>query len=347
MVGERTGSLLRHFAIAFLLAVVGVLALASPVDAQRIKDFARVEGIRLQQMKGIGLVTGLSGTGDSSRFSLTRKLYSNLLENLDIPISEDDLKSRNIAVVMVEALVPSTTKKGSNIEVSVSSIGDAKSIRGGRLLETTLYGPGTGDKTVYAVAQGPIVGHPDSETVGTGTAILEEDISIPFIPQGDRFRIILHRPDFSTATRVARAINEFPFLRFTLGDDHQIAQAIDSGAIEVRIPPQSRGERAVELISRIMGEVEVPDVDQEAKVVIDRRTRMVTVNGSVRVAPVVVILGDAQISIPGDGARALQHPLLIDVIQALRVEGFSAEQIPEVIRNIHRSGALIGSLEEL
>lgn len=330
-----------------VLALAFVAMSASPVHAQRIKDIARVEGIRLQQMKGIGLVTGLAGTGDSTRFSLTRKLYSNLLENLDIPISEEDLKSRNIAVVMVEALAPSTIKRGSNIEVTLASIGDAKSIRGGRLLETVLYGPGTGDKTVYAVAQGPIVGHPDSETVGTGTAILEEDISIPFNPEGDRFRIILHRPDFSTASRVARAINEFPFLRFTLGDQHQIAQAVDSGAIEVKIPEAYRGDGAVELISRIMGEVEVPDVDQEAKVVIDRRTRMVTVNGNVRVAPVVVILGDAQIRIPGDGTRALQHPLLIDVIQALRGEGFTPEQIPEVIRNIHRSGALIGSLEEL
>lgn len=340
--------MIRKILITCSLACALVVAFPDIAQAQRVKDVARVAGVRLQQMKGLGLVTGLPGTGDSTRSPVTRRIYANLLENLGIPISEEDLKSRNIAVVMVTASVPSTVKQGSNIEVTISSFGDAKSIKGGRLLETPLRGPGLGDDTVYALAQGPVSADPESETVGSGLAILEEDISIPFTPDGNRFRIILHQPDFSTATAIARAINDFPYFRFKLGDAARMARPVDSGLVEVRIPEEYRGpDRVIDLISRIMGEVQVPDVGLEAKVVLDRTTNMVTVNGNVRVSPVVVVLGDAHIRIVEEGGAQPRHPLLIDVIEALRVEGFEADQIPQVIRNIDRAGALIGRLEEV
>ncbi|MEM7164922.1 MAG: flagellar basal body P-ring protein FlgI [Planctomycetota bacterium] len=328
------------------LALVLVLGFPATAEAQRIKDVARVKGDRLQQMKGLGLVIGLAGTGDSTRFTLSQKLYSNLLGNLGMDISEEELKSKNVAAVMVDAQVPASTIPGSSIEVTISSVGDAKSLAGGRLLETTLFGPGSNSEVVYAVAQGSVRELPTSATVVGGTAILEEDISIPFQIEGDRFQVVLNRPDFSTASRIARAINEFPYLRFRLGGDHSIATAVNPGLVDVKIPAKLRSRHdTIELISRCM-DIEIPDVDREALVVIDSATHMVTVNGAVRVAPVVVILGDAQIRILTPAGSSQQHPLLIDVIDALRVEGFTEEQIPKVIRNIDRSGALLGTLEE-
>lgn len=340
--------LLLRLVGALALALAGLLLVPGTAQAQRIKDIARVDGDRLQHMKGIGLVTGLAGTGDSTRTDLTRQMHANLLENLGISIDPKELRSRNVAVVMVMATVSSLTERGSTIDVEVSSIGDAKSLAGGRLLETPLFGPGTANQQVYAVAQGPLEVQQGVETVAGGTAVLEEEISIPFQHEGSSFRIILDTPDFSTASRVARSINEYPFLRWQLGPEVRIATPANAGVVEVAIPERYREPgRVVELISRIMGEVEVPDVDRRARVVIDPKTDMVTVNGAVRVSPVVVILGDVQISIPGQNASpGLQHPLLIDVIDALRGKGFTPQQIPAVIRNIHEAGSLIGELEE-
>ncbi|MFQ5655477.1 MAG: flagellar basal body P-ring protein FlgI, partial [Planctomycetota bacterium] len=205
--------------------------------AQRIKDIARVEGDRLQQMKGIGLVIGLPGTGDGPRSGLKQGLYSALLDHLKIEIPPSALRSKNVAVAMVTASVPSSTKVGSRIDVTVSSIEDARSLKGGWLLETALVGPGDGGRdSIYAIAQGPVDATDEVPTLGRGVAILEEDISIPFRHQGDTFRIILHRPDFSSATRVARAINNFPFLRFRVPESLPVAHALDSGSVEVRIP---------------------------------------------------------------------------------------------------------------
>lgn len=338
--------MLRIALTTLALALTLLVAFPGTASAQRIKDVARVKGDRLQQMKGLGLVIGLAGTGDSTRFALSKKLYGDLLGNLGVEISEDELRSKNVAAVMVDAQVPASTIPGSSIEVTISSIGDAKSLAGGRLLETTLFGPGVSNDVVYAVAQGPVREMPTSGTVVGGTAILEEDISIPFQIEGDRFQIVLNRPDFSTASRIARSINEFPYLRFRLGGEHAIANAVNPGMVEVKIPPKLRGKHdTIELISRCM-DIEIPDVDREARVVIDDATHMVTVNGAVRVSPVVVILGEAQIRILPPTGTGQQHPLLIDVIDALRVEGFTEEQIPTVIRNINRSGALLGVLEE-
>lgn len=330
------------------LALVAAALMPGSAEGQRIKDIARVEGMRLQQMKGLGLVIGLAGTGDSTRLDLTRTLYANLLENMDLSIDPKELRSRNVAVVMVTARISSAVEPGSNLTVEISSMGDAKSLEGGRLLETPLFGPGTANRKVYAVAQGPVQVQAEPGTVGTGEAILEEDISIPFHHAGDKFSIILEHPDFSTSARVARAINEYPYLRFLLGSDLAIARPLNAGKVEVDIPERFRdGARVVEFISRVMGDVEVPDVDQQARVVIDRATSMVAVNGAVRVSPVVVILGEVQISIPPPGtAPMLQHPLLIEVVAALGDKGLTKEQICDLIRNIERAGALIGKLEE-
>ena len=183
-----------------------------------------------------------------------------------------------------------------------------KSLAGGRLLETTLNGPGAVTDVIYAIAQGPVRELSNSATVVGGSAILEEDISMPFWDAiENRFSIVLTRPDFSTASRIARAINEFPYLKFRLGGEHSIATAVNPGLVEVKIPAKLRSKGdTIELISRCM-DIEIPDVDREARVIIDTSTNMVTVNGSVRVSPVVVILGDAQIRILNPQGVGQQH----------------------------------------
>lgn len=342
------------------VGLVTFLAFPPIAEAQYIKDMARVKGIRTQHLNGPGLVVGLPGTGDSSRNGLTRKLYSNLLQVLEIDLSEEELKSRNIAVVMVTASVSSATKNGSTFDVTVSSMGDAKSLKGGWLLETQLMGPGEGGKeTVYAIAQGPVdVKTVDEPTVGRGVAVLEEDISIPFQSPGNSFDIILHRPDFSTATRIARSINEFPYFVYTVPKELPLARAADAGSVRVAIPKSFRGaDRVVDFISRVMGEVQVADVDRPAIVVINKEVGIVAVNGRVRVAPVFVSLGSVQIRIPPsppvfrDGSEPPRQawerqPLLIDVMEELKRQGIAPEQMPEIIRSIAQAGALVGELVE-
>ncbi|MEE8142888.1 MAG: flagellar basal body P-ring protein FlgI [Planctomycetota bacterium] len=332
-----------------------------PLFAQRVKDIARVQGIRQQHMKGIGLVTGLAGTGDSERSSLTKELYAAVLEHLEISIPAKEIRSRNVATVMVTVTVPSSTKVGSIFDITISSIGDAKSLKGGWLLETPLFGPGEAggqeSPVVYGIAQGSVRVEGGTLTVGRGQAILEEDISIDFVHDGT-FTVILNRPDFSTATRVARAIREFPFLRATIGAQpagaEPIAHALDGGSVRVRIPSKFHApNKVIDFISRIMGEVFVPTVDREARVIIYRESGIVAVNGNVRVSPVVIQLDEMTLHIPprpkgvAPGAVPQEpHPFLIDVMAELEQGGIVAKQMPAIIRSIHDAGALVGKLVE-
>lgn len=322
-----------------------------PAEAQRVMDLGRVEGVRQVMLKGPGLVIGLPGTGDGAKSPITRELYGAFFENLGIPVPDEAIRSRNVALVMVTARVPSTTKLGSTIEITISSIGDAKSLKGGWLLETALGKAGRGvqgsnEDPIVAIAQGGVDVAGEVETVGRGTGVLEAAVDFEFVPEGDSFTIILNQPDFANASRVARAINEFPYLRYLLRETLPIAHAADSGSVKVTIPEPFRGRKqVVDFISRIMGEVQVPQVDQEATVVIDAKTGMVTVNGNVRVKKVVVLLEKSEIRVDSSEDPA-GNQRLIDVIDALRNEGIENRELPAIIRNIHRAGALVGKLVE-
>lgn len=331
--------------------LLGALLMSGSVDAQRIMDLGRVEGVRQVLLKGPGLVIGLPGTGDSTKSAITREMYGAFFENIGIPVPPDAIKSKNVALVMVEASVPSTVKPGSRIQITVSSIGDAKSLKGGRLLETALGGPGGGiqgseGNPIMAIAQGAVEAIGEVETVGRGTGFLELQIEFDYVPTGDSFTVILNEPDFATASRVARAINDFPYLRYLVRDELPLAHAEDSGSVKVKIPQRFREpKQIVDFISRIMSEVQVPQIDREARVVLDSKTGMVTINGKVRVKTVVVLYGDAEIRIEGNDEPS-RAPYLVDVIDALRAQGITNEEMPAVIRNIHNAGALVGALEE-
>ncbi len=262
-----------------------------------MKDLAYVQGVRPNELIGYGLVVGLNGTGDKRGTRFTVQSLANMLTRMGVTVRASDIKVKNVAAVVVTAKLPPFAKRGTRIDVLVSSIGDATSLQGGTLLLTPLRGP---DGQVYAVAQGPVsvggfaVGgaagggvqknHP---TVGRipGGAIVEREVPLE-LEGRDRLRVYLLRPDFTTALRVARAINEH------LGSE--LARAEDASTVLVRVPEGYRG-RVVELIARLE-QVEV-EPDAVAKVVIDERTGTIVMGDKVRIKTVAVSHGNLTVQI--------------------------------------------------
>ncbi len=344
--------------LAMLFVACGVV---NALDAQRIQDIARVEGVRNRQLKGVGLVIGLNGTGDNSRSELTRQLYHAALKNLDIEIPAEVIKSKNIAVVMVTASVSSWMKPGAEFDVMVSSVGDAKSLKGGTLLEARLFKTGASSQgeeeaETFALAQGKVTSDEENENGATCKATVEDDLSFPLHDgRAEQFRVLLNRPDFSTASAIARAVNEFPWLRRVAKNEMPLAHADALGSVRVNVPKQFRTDKTfVEFVSRIMTDVRIDDYD--AKVIIDERgpEPMIVVNGRVRVKPVVVLYKGLEIKI-GIGAGGTRdssypsagHPLLIDVLEELKGEGFTTADLPEILQRVADANSLIGRIERV
>ncbi|MEM7263362.1 MAG: flagellar basal body P-ring protein FlgI [Planctomycetota bacterium] len=340
------------------IALLAVLGLTGPLSAQRIQDVARVEGVRNRSLKGFGLVMGLPGTGDSSKSTVSKRLFHSLLRNHDIEIPEEELTSKNVAVVVVTAEVSSWTKPGSDFPVEVSSIGNAKSLEGGMLLEVRLYRPGasrgsgSGAET-YALAQGRVTTN-GVLTSGSCKATLEGDVSFP-LHDGTRetFNILLDKPDFSTAAEVALAINNYPWLRYAAPEAIPVAHARDLGSIEVRVPRKFREEKKfIEFVSRIMTDVRLDDPD--AKVIIDETGPFpsVAISGRVRVKPVTLLYNGLEIRI-GDNPKKRPEtrvtteglPLLMDVIEGFEKNGLTPADTAKLIRLVDDVGALVGRLE--
>ncbi|MDY6845225.1 MAG: flagellar basal body P-ring protein FlgI [Thermodesulfobacteriota bacterium] len=263
----------------------------------RIKDIASVEGVRQNQLIGYGLVVGLNGTGDKDGTEFTLQSLVNMLRNMNIIVSPEDVKVKNVAAVIVTAILPPFVKVGSHIDVTISSLGDASSLQGGTLLLTPLKGS---DGFVYAVAQGPLsIGgfavkgaagggvqknHP---TVGriAGGATVERELSYDF-SSSDVLFINLHNPDFTTVSRVTQVINT------SLGEE--LSNPTDAGRVRVQIPERYR-EKMISLISTIEGLEVEPDV--LAKVILNERTGTVVIGENVRLKTVAVSHGNLTIEI--------------------------------------------------
>lgn len=361
--------------IIFLAAFLAVTFSAAEAHAQRVRDIARVKGVRPQHLTGIGLVIGLSGSGDSQQNELKKKFFANLVRNMgtNIQLGPADLKSRNTAIVIASATIPSNLKVGTEFDVTVSSLGDASSLRGGHLLAVPLRGPGAvepeaGKNTIpyYALAQGQVFVDREDEgkvTVGRSQAVLEAAIdTTPFLENLDSITILLLEPDFGTASRIATRINRYELFREPGSTENAIPLALapDSGTVAVRIPNHFlRDDRVVEFISRIL-DIEVPEVEREALISINRQSGAVAINGSVRVAASSVVtykgsmlrVPDAKPSDPaGTGANpgaadAERNPLLIDVMKDLDKHGFDSKDIASILRELYRTKAIIGHLVE-
>ncbi len=358
---ERMGWYLM--VVATLLAMLSVVA---PARAERIKDLASIAGVRSNQLIGYGLVVGLDGTGDgSSAAPFTMQSLRSMLNQLGIVVPPGtQIKPKNVAAVTLHADLPSFAKPGQKIDVTASSIGDAKSLRGGTLLMSPLKGA---DGKVYAVAQGNLVVGGLSASGADGSSIT---INIPTVgrmpngatveravpsafSQGNSLTLNLHDADFTTAQRVVKSINE------TIGPG--AAQAIDAASIEVSSPlnPSQR----VSFVSLIEN-LEVQPGDAPARIIVNSRTGTVVISNQVRVTPAAVSHGSLTVTISEEqevsqpGALSGGQTAVVPQSNVAVEEGGSrmflfkpGASLNEVVRAVNQVGAapsdLVAILEAL
>jgi flagellar P-ring protein precursor FlgI len=357
----------RLLAAAALLAPV--LAFAS-----RVKDLTVVEGGRDNQLVGYGIVVGLAGDGDSNAATTLRSV-ANLLQRYGLTVPASDIKAKNVAAVMITADITAFIKTGARIDVNVASMGDAKSLQGGVLLQSPLLGA---DGRVYAVAQGPVAiggfiggaggaggatvqkNHPTVGNVTNG-AIVEREI-IATVVRDNTVRVLLHNPDYTTAARMAEAINaKWP----------ATAHAVDAATLAVHLPEDYRG-RDVDFIADL-GQIE-STTDTLARIVINERTGTIVATSTVRISQVAIAHGSLTITVtsnqgvsqPGPfsggqttttqstqtavnegkgGFTVLNEPPTIErLAAALNALGVSTREMMAIFQTLKRSGALQAEL---
>lgn len=280
-----------------------VLLMATPAFAEigdvRVKDLGRFLGWRDNALVGYGIVTGLAGSGDSPRSAVTKQALSNVLGRLGANISPDQLESRNVAAVIVTATLPPSARLGDKIDVTATSIGDARSLVGGMLLMTPLMGP---DQQSYALAQGAlVVGGYDFEDNGNlrqknypttgvimGGASVERPVDADLVGSDGQLTFVLKDPDFTTAQRVADGLNR------AFGT----AAARVQSAEAVQIDSRAAGGDVNRLIAQVESVTVNPD--QSARVVINERAGTVVAGGAVQISSVVIAQDDIKVSVDVD-----------------------------------------------
>lgn len=289
--------------------VILILFLVLPLDAARIKDIAKIEGITHTQVIGYGIVAGLRNSGDNQQASFTLQSVENMLKRFGLKPPVRDPRLRNVAAVMITASVPTYSKRGSKIDVQVSSIGNATSLQGGILLMSPMS---MSDGSIVGMAQGAVsVGGYDVEAFGSrltknvtttgrvpGGLILEQNIMSYVVENGqmnqsdivqnDMIRILLNEPDFTTAQSVATRINN----QGGLGT----AEIVDPGTIQVQLPAGQSRSVQMELIAQIES-LDGITTNPTARVVINERTGTIVVGGQVELLPSVVAHSGLEISI--------------------------------------------------
>ncbi|WP_409566216.1 flagellar basal body P-ring protein FlgI [Methylobacterium sp. J-070] len=286
---------------ALLGALAGMLLLAAasgPAAAlSRVKDLASIEGVRQNQLVGYGIVVGLNGTGDTlNNIPFTKQSLQAMLERLGVNTRGATMRTQNLAAVMVTASLPPFAAQGTRIDVTVSSLGDAKSLQGGTLLVTPLLGA---DGEVYALAQGSVAiagfsaegdaakitrGVPTNGRISNG-ANIEREVAFK-LTDARTLRLSLRNPDFTTSKRIAAAINDF------MGAD--TAEPTDPATITIQIPARYNGN-----MIRLITEVEQLKVepDQTARVVVDERSGIIVMGRDVRVSTVAIAQGNLTVTI--------------------------------------------------
>lgn len=365
------------------IAVLTMLALFLPLDAVhaaqvRIKDIVRVEGVRDNLLVGYGLIVGLNGTGDSLRNSpFTEQSLKGMLERLGVSVRDDQLRTRNVAAVMVTATLPPFARQGARIDVNVSALGDAANLQGGTLLVTPLVGA---DGEIYAVAQGSITtlsiaAQGDGQTVTRGVptagripnaAIIEREIAFD-LNDMSQIKLSLFNPDFTTASRIAARINT--------ALDMQVATAGDPATVTVRVPPVHQGN-VVGLMTEIENLLVQPD--HVAKVIVDESSGVIVMGDNVRISTVAIAQGNLtvritetpQVSQPNplaEGQTAVVPRTQIDIddqsdrkitvlpngvtlrelVEGLNALGVGPRDIIAILQSIKAAGALQADIEVL
>jgi flagellar P-ring protein precursor FlgI len=283
-----------------LAAVVAALTALAPAQAfafSRVKDLVDIEGVRDNMLVGYGLVVGLNGSGDSLRNApFTQQSLTTMLERLGVNTRGQQMQTKDVAAVMVTANLPAFAAQGTRIDVSVSALGDAKSLQGGTLLVTPLFGA---DGQIYGLAQGPVAvggfsaqGQAASVTRGVPTAgriangaLVERETGYKLASE-TTLRLSLHNPDLTTAMRVAESINHY------LGMN--VANANDPASVQLNVPP-GYANGVVGLLNDV--EQLRVDPDQPAKVIIDEQSGVIVMGSDVRVSTVAIAQGNLTIKV--------------------------------------------------
>lgn len=293
-----------------IIVAIVCLVLAPVSVAERIKDIAEVAGVRPNQLIGYGLVVGLDGTGDQTTQSpFTTQSFNNMLKQFGITLPEGTrMQMKNVAAVMIQAELPAFAKPGQKLDVTVNSVSNAKSLRGGSLLMSELKGI---DGNTYAIAQGSLVVGGFGATGSDGSNITVNVPSVGRIPGGAMVeRVVpnnfasgqpivfnLHQPDFTTANRVAKAINDM------LGPE--VAMPMD--AVSVRVTAPVNPSHRVDFLA-LLENIEVEPGNEPARVVINSRTGTIVVGQHVRVSPVAITHGSLTVSISEDYEVSQPNP---------------------------------------
>jgi flagellar P-ring protein precursor FlgI len=341
---ELAVAVIKGEAMRILIATLVILTLVpySPAGASRIKDVASIEGVRENQLIGYGLVTGLRTTGDSVVGApFTIQSLVSMLNKMGVNLTVDpkQITAKNVAAVIVTAKLPPFAKAGTGIDVVLSSIGDAKSLQGGTLLLTPLKAP---DGKVYAVAQGPVTlggflgGKPGDTTSKNHTtagripngAIVEREVNLD-MGSWEAVSIALNQPDFTTALRVAEAVDA------VFGTE--TATPVNAGVVRVAVPGDYQG-RLVSYLAAIES-LEV-QVDQRARVVVNERTGTVVMGGHVRISMVAVAHGNLTIQV--------KTKLNVSQPQAPLVGNAAGQTVvtPEVETKVEEEPARLSLLEQ-
>lgn len=300
-------------ALLALMVAVGQGALAAPTA--KIKDLADLDGVRENVLVGYGLVVGLAGTGDSANgIPFTRQTLANMLERLGVNAKDalSQIKTKNVAAVMVTANMPSLARQGGRLDVTVSSLGDAKSLEGGLLLATPLM---AADGNTYAVAQGAMVvggfqatgkdgssiskNHTTVARIAEG-AVVERETGFELSQLGKELKFVLRQPDFTTAMRLKDAIN--------IALKEELATTSDNAMVRVMVPERYQPELAA-LIQKVENIQVEPST--AARVVIDEKTGTIVMGEDVRIAPVAISHANLTITITEDAS--VSQPLSFNV----------------------------------
>jgi len=368
---------MRKLAAIFIVMVyalaVMATAIAAPSATTRIKDVAKVQGVRSNQLVGYGLVMGLNGTGDTDKTLQTMQSLSSMLKTFGVTVSAAQMKAKNVAAVMVTAQLPPFVKPGDTIDITVSSMGDAKNLQGGTLLQTPLR---AANGQVYAVGQGPVVtggfsaaGGGSSQTknfptVGmtTNGAIVERDVATQLVNNGV-ITLSLSQPDFTTANRMSAAIdNQFG----------SISVARDPGTVSVTVP----GQYADNIVGFVAALEELYiNPDNIAKIVINERTGTIVMGANVSIDEVAVAQGglsirinktydvsqpsilsggstvvtnNTTVNVTEDKANVMVLPATAnvgDVVNALNAIGATPRDIISILQAMKAAGALHADLQ--
>jgi flagellar P-ring protein precursor FlgI len=364
---------LKHLLLVCIgFGAVPALAFDSAQKLARVKDIATIEGIRDNQLVGYGIVVGLQGTGDSQQTTFPIQTLASTLLRMGVSVPAGSIRVQNLAAVFVSATLPPFARSGTKLDITVSSAGDARSLEGGLLLMTPLYGA---DGKIYAQAQGPLVvggyavsvngnvkqmNHPNTARVPFG-AIVERPVPLD-IDDKNQFSLLLNDADFRSAEAVANTINE------KLG--RAVAHPLDSRRVVLNVSP---GEEVPAFLADVES-VEVP-IYPRAKVIVNERTGTVVIGGRVVLQPVSILHGglavnvvsEFQVSQPGpfsDGSTkvvqqtnvdALDKPVnridlkqgatVDDLVRSLQAIGASARDVISILQAMKSAGALEAEIE--